>query len=51
MLIALKTDSDLLKGRRHSECNHVDLVLESVQTVLELEGPRTKRSHIQLHFL
>ena len=42
---ALKIDSDLLKGRRHSKENHVDLVLEFVQVILGLEGPRTKEPH------
>lgn len=37
---ALKIDSELLKGEKHSEENHVDLVLEFVQVIFGLKGPR-----------
>ena len=49
--ITLKTDSDLLKQRKQSEENHIALVLEFVQAVLDSEGPRTEPSHIQLSSL
>lgn len=49
--ITLKTDSDLLKQRKQSEENHIALVLEIVQAVIDSEDPRTERSHIQLSSL